>query len=131
MPPGAKNKLAGRTLVSLYCVGVAVCLVTQLIVMLEHGPKVYASLLWAILYPVTLFIADVTTKIGYVLHAPLKSTIAAGFGIAVASALFGLVVPALVGLARSTHRLGRYIGYTALTILTLLALFWGALPNVF
>ncbi len=39
MQPDVKNKLAGRTVFSLYCVGVAVCLETQLIVMTEHGTK--------------------------------------------------------------------------------------------
>jgi hypothetical protein len=131
MHPGTKNKLAGRTLFSLYCVGVAVCLATQLIVMIEHGPKVYASLLWGLLYPVRLFITDVSTRMGYALHAPLKSTSATGIGIAVASALFGLIVPALVELARANNRLGRYLGFAALAIFALLALFWGALPNVF
>lgn len=131
MQPRVKHKLAGRTLLSLYCVGVAVCLVTQLIVMMEHGPKVYASLLWGLLYPVRLFITDASTRMGYALHASLKSTTATGIGIAFASALFGLVVPALVGLARSNNRLGRYFGLAALAVFALLALFWGVLPNVF
>jgi hypothetical protein len=126
-----KSNVSWRVVFLSYCVGAIVCLLTQMVVMMEHGPRVYVSVLWGLLYPVSLFIADTFTRIGLALHVPIKSTTAAGIGVAGASAAFGLVVPALVGLTRLSKRPVRYLGFALLAIFSLLALFWGVLPNVF
>jgi hypothetical protein len=131
MQPEVKNRIVFRVLFPSYCVGTMVCLLTQLIVLAEQGPRIYASPLWGILYPARLFIDERITRIGYAVHAPIKSTTVTGIGIAVTSAIFGLIVPILVGLTQLGNRVGRYVGLALIVIFVLFALFWDVLPNVF
>ena len=125
-----KDRVSGRLLFGSYCVGAMICLLTQLVVMMQRGPRVYASLLWGFLYPIRLFITETLTKVGYTLHIPIKSANATWIGVGAASAVLGLIVPALVGLTRSGNRPGRYVGFALIGVFALLALFWGVLPNV-
>lgn len=131
MPPKVENRGIFRVLFLYYSVGIIICLLTQLVVLAQHGPRIYASPLWGIIYPARLFIEDVFTRIGFAAHLPMKSSTVAGIGIALASALFGLFVPALVGLVRSGNHFGRYIGFALIVIFALFTLLWGVLPNVF
>ena len=130
MQPDVKKQVPGRILFLAYCVGVVLSVVTQVVVMMQHGPKVYVSPLWALLYPVQLFITDVSTRSAYTVHISLRGATATAIGVGVSSALFGLILPALVGLARSDNRLARYVGFGALGIIVLLAVLWGTLPRV-
>jgi peptidoglycan/LPS O-acetylase OafA/YrhL len=123
------NKLSTRSLVLAYCVGVALCLLTQLAVIMQHGSKIYVSLFWAPLYPIQLFITGASARTAIAIHLSLRDATARGIGITVSSALLGVIVPAVVGLARSSNRLARYVGIAALIIIFLSAVLWGPFPN--
>lgn len=130
MQSDPKYKLSTRSLGLAYCVGVALCLLTQLVVMMQHGPKIYVSLLWAPLYPVQLFITEACARAAIALQLSLRDATVRGIGVAVSSALLGVIVPALVGLVRSSNRFTRYLGIAALVIFILSAVLWGPFPNV-
>ena len=74
-----------------YCSGVIVCLLTQTIVMMQRGPKVYVSLLWSPLYPVQLFLTETCARVALALHVSLRDPAARGLGVAISSAIFGLL----------------------------------------
>src|SRR5262245_65472328 len=82
-----KKRVSGRVLLLAYILGVVLAAGTQLAVMLQHGPKVYVSPLWAALYPIRLFIADLSTTGACAFHLSLRSTTPAAIGLAVSSAL--------------------------------------------
>jgi hypothetical protein len=128
----AKRGPSKRALVCSYAVGVALSLLTQLgvVMQMQRGSKVYVSLLWAPLYPVQLYITDVCPRLALALHFPMRDATATALGVVISSILFGLIVPALVGLAQSRNTLARYIGFAALAFLTLMALVWFPFPNL-
>ncbi len=125
------NKLSTRSLVIAYGAGVALCVLTQLAVIMQHSPKIYVSLLWAPVYPIQLFITEASARTAIAVHLSLRDTMARGIGVIVSSALLGVIVPAVVGLARSSNRLARYVGIAALIIILLSAVLWDPFPNTF
>jgi hypothetical protein len=125
-----RGKLLDRAVVSLYGIGVGVSALTQLSVMVQRGAKVYVSLLWAILYPVQLFLTGALTTTASAFHVSVGDSTAIGVAVATSSALFGTIPAAFMGLAKADNRLARCIGIGALAILALLAVLWGKLPRV-
>ena len=130
MQSDAKTKLSQRTLFFSYFVGVAVCAANQLAVTMQHGPKTYVSLLWAFLYPVQIFLAESCARGAIAAHSSLRDTTAAMMGVGISSVLFGLILPALVGLMRSENRFARYVGIAALAVFVLFTIFWFQFQNV-
>ncbi|HYL85806.1 MAG TPA: hypothetical protein VE263_16375 [Candidatus Angelobacter sp.] len=119
-----------RAMAFSYFVGVTVFLATQVAVVMQQGPKVYVSLLWAPVYPVQRFVAESCARGALVFHFSLREATAKGMGLLITSFAFGLVVPALFGLTRHDNRAVRYLGVIALAIAGLLAVVWFPFPNV-
>jgi hypothetical protein len=130
MQSDAKTKPSKRTLFFSYSVGIALCAATQLAVTMQHGPRIYVSLLWAFLYPVQIYVAESCARGAIVAHIGLQDATAARMGIGISSILFGLILPALVGLIRSENRFARYVGIATLAVFVLLTIFWSQFPNV-
>ena len=124
-----KNRLYDRILFLSYFIGIVLCVATQLVVAMQHGPKLYVSLLWAFLYPSQLFIAESCARAAVALHISLRNATAIAVSIAITSALFGLIFPALVGLTRSSNRFARYVGIVAVGIIALITILWGPFPD--
>jgi hypothetical protein len=124
-----KRTVSPSSLVLAYSAGLALCLLTQVGVILQHGPKIYVSLLWAPLYPVQQFIAEVSGRAAVALGVPVRDATARGIGVVLSSVLLGLISPAIFAVVRSSNRAVRYLGIAILVVFLLSAILWGPFPN--
>jgi len=125
-----KRTVSTSSLVLAYGAGMALCVLTQVGVILQHGPKIYVSLLWAPLYPVQQFVAEVSERAAIALGIPLRDATARGIGVVLSSALLGIISPAIFAVVRSNNRSVRYLGIAILVLFLLSAILWGPFPNV-
>ena len=117
--------LTSKALFLTYSLGVVICLVMQVAVAVQNGPRVYASPPWALVFPIGLFVSDFCA-----VHLSLRGNLATAIGVAFSSGLFGLILPAVIALTTSGNIPVRYIAFVVLGVLVLFAVLWTPLPRV-